>query len=813
MSPHLPAEEAPPKPESRDAAAAAQPGHSMHGEAFNEGPRQKAYLLGTTSNVHMTVTTKNPEAQAFFDQGLGQLHGFWYFEAERSFRQAATLDPDCAMAYWGMAMANTNNAKRAKAFIAEAVKRKDKVTERERLFIEARDGYLKAETGKNKERNEAYAAALEKLLLKYPDDIEAKAFLIVHLWESRAANPITSYLAIDALLDQVFAVNPMHPAHHYRIHLWDGENAQKAVASAAVGGATGPGIAHLWHMPGHTYSKLKRYDDAVWQQEASARVDHAHMMRDRILPDQIHNFAHNNEWLIRNFNFIGRVRDAVSLAKNMSELPRHPKYNTLKSGSARFGRMRLIETLARYELWEEAVALCQSGFIEPTDDDAEQIKRTRLLGMALIRRGDPEAGRALIPELQKQIEEQSAARDKAGTEAANKARDSAVDRKKLDDALAAAEKKAHADGQDEAGIQQARTEAEQASRAEQIKAKEKDITKAEEDAKRPITARINRLEKAIQELEGHLAVAAGDFKQGYEKLKAAGDADAGYLALIQYQAGETEAALKAVQNHINGRQNEVQPLALQIDLLWMAGKKDDARKAFEKLRDASGSIDDLAYGPFARLKPIAQELGLPEDWRVTKPRAADFGTRPELDSLGPFRWQPSPAIDWTLKDATGRDHTLAQYRDRPLIVIFYLGYGCLHCAEQLQKFAPMKDEFTQAGFSVVAISTDSIDNLKQAIGSYDGATFPITLLSNHELDVFKSWRCFDDFEQKPLHGTFVLDTQGRIRWQDISYEPFMDPKFVLTEAKRLLNTDAAPAATTIASRQAQAGSPDGASGR
>ena len=63
------------------------PGHSNHGEAFNKGPRQAAYLMGTTSNVSFPITTNSAEAQAFFNQGVGQLHGFWYLEAERSFRQ------------------------------------------------------------------------------------------------------------------------------------------------------------------------------------------------------------------------------------------------------------------------------------------------------------------------------------------------------------------------------------------------------------------------------------------------------------------------------------------------------------------------------------------------------------------------------------------------------------------------------------------------------------------------------------------------------------------------------------------------------
>ncbi len=89
----------------------------MHGEAFNEGPRQPAYLMKGMPDIQFPVSTTNALAQQFFTQGVGQLHGFWYFEAERSFRQAVVHDPNLAMAYWGMAMANTKKAKRAGDFI------------------------------------------------------------------------------------------------------------------------------------------------------------------------------------------------------------------------------------------------------------------------------------------------------------------------------------------------------------------------------------------------------------------------------------------------------------------------------------------------------------------------------------------------------------------------------------------------------------------------------------------------------------------------------------------------------------------------
>jgi hypothetical protein len=100
---------------------AVQPGHSIHGRGFDEGPRQAARLMGGTGDVDFQVTTTSARAQAFVNQGVGQLHGFWYFEAERSFRQAAAIDPQCAMAYWGMARANLENLERARSFITKAV--------------------------------------------------------------------------------------------------------------------------------------------------------------------------------------------------------------------------------------------------------------------------------------------------------------------------------------------------------------------------------------------------------------------------------------------------------------------------------------------------------------------------------------------------------------------------------------------------------------------------------------------------------------------------------------------------------------------
>src|SRR5260370_42544533 len=175
-----------------------------------------------------------------------------------------------------MGKANTKSAKRAKDYRAEAAKRKMGIAEGESQYIDALDAFHKADAKQDKERHEALAKALERIIYKNPTDIEAKALLGLQLWLNRShGTPIASHLAVDALLKEVLAVEPLHPCHHYRIHLWDDERPQNALDSAARCGQAAPAIAHMWHMSGHIFTDLHRYADAAWQQEASSRVDHA----------------------------------------------------------------------------------------------------------------------------------------------------------------------------------------------------------------------------------------------------------------------------------------------------------------------------------------------------------------------------------------------------------------------------------------------------------------------------------------------------------------------------------------------------------
>jgi peroxiredoxin len=733
-------------------------GHSFHGEAFNEGPRQKAYLMGGTGNVSFPVSTNVALAQQFFNQGIGQLHGFWYFEAERSFRQVAKLDPECAMAYWGMAMANFENEKRATGFIEKAVEKKENAGKREHLWIDGLDAYLKSKKDNAKTAEQNYIRSLEEIIHEYPDDIEAKAFLTVRLYQFNRNLPIVSHQAVDAILDQVFDLNPMHPAHHYRIHLWDREKPERALGSAARGGQSGPSIAHLWHMPGHIYSRLKRYSDAVWQQEASSRADHAHMERDRVMPDQIHNYAHNQEWMTRNLIHIGRSGDALAIAANLVEHPRHPQYNTAarRGRSASYGRERLFQVLQRFEMWDKLIHLSETMYLEPTDLPEEQDKRIRALGIAHFEKENSAQLLAQLVELQGRLAQVQTEQTTASNNAEKEARDA--------------------------------------------KKPAEEIDKAKADAGKKFDNRIKSLNEAVTELTAYSGLLVGTSETAKILLDQVKGVGKDRLARLYLRVEDHERAESLAKEAVDSAQNEVIPLANQIDVLFRIGKTEEAGEAFAKLREISSDIDDLTHPPFQRLSEVTAALDFPTDWRVAKQLSPDVGERPSLDSIGPLRYTPQPAPDWSLPNADGESVGLNQYKGKPVVVIFYLGHGCLHCAEQLTSFAPKTKDFLDAGISLVAVSTDEVSQLKGKINGYEpdadlkkfldenplAGGFPFPLISDSKLDIFKAYRAFDDFENQPLHGTFLIDRDGLVRWQDISYEPFNDPDFLLKESVRLL---------------------------
>jgi len=724
-------------------------GHSHQGHAFNEGPRQASPLIGNTGKVHLPITCSWNQGQAYFNQGLGQLHGFWYYEAERSFRKILSHDPNCAMAYWGLSQANFSNEKRAKEFIAKATellkKEHFKITSHERAYLDAEIAYHDDKKEKDsKKRIKNFIRAYEDLILNHPDDIEAKALLVCRRWQfNRKGVPISSYLGLDAILEQIFAKEPNHPAHHYAIHLWDNRKHEQALDSAARLGKTAPGIAHMWHMPGHIYSKAKRYHDAVFSQQSSARVDHAHMAKHFLIPDQIHNYAHNNEWLARNFGHLGDAPAAVAMAKSLLANPRHPKLNTLegRSHSYKYGRNNLLKTLEKFELWEETFELSNTQWLETLPKQpAHDRARLRLIGIANFYLGH----RVELMQIINQVE---------GLLADEKAK------KQVDEDKAK-------------------------EKATKEKKKEGEIKKAVAEAGKKYNRLIGSLEKDCAELLGYLAEMNDDEKTARESLaKSSGSAT--FKALRELQFGNKEAAEKAARSVLDGDKKETVSLANAITLFHRMGKKEDAKKGFEKLRVFSSEVD-LKSRPFARLAPIAKEFGYPADWRQAHKPDDDLLPRPDLGTLGPLHWTPPAAPAFSLPDQHQKKISSSSIAGKPHILVFYLGAGCLHCAEQLTAMADRYSDFKKAKLPILAISTDKVAELKKSQDNYEKGDIPFPIVSDHQKEIFKKFSAHDDFENQPLHGTFLVDGKSRVLWADVSADPFMEIDFLIKESNRLL---------------------------
>jgi peroxiredoxin len=300
-------------------------------------------------------------------------------------------------------------------------------------------------------------------------------------------------------------------------------------------------------------------------------------------------------------------------------------------------------------------------------------------------------------------------------------------------------------------------------------------------------AKLKQFEIAIQ---AYRAANAGDFEQALRK---SNDCRPLVNSIVRMEwlalAGQPDKAMERITRRIEEGPNELIPLACGI---WIASKNDLSNektlalaKGWMKALSNIASTADDNLELIQRIEPWVETLGQKETWRHQVPAPADIGERPSLDSLGPLRWTPSMAPVWNAMASDGEMRSNKTYAKKPYVMILYLGFGCLHCAEQLKQFSPMVDQYREAGLDVIAVSTESMAQLQSGIKNF-GSEMRIPLMVNPELDMFREFRCYDDFEGVPLHGTILVDADGKIRWQDIGFEPFQNATFLLDEAKRLL---------------------------
>jgi peroxiredoxin/tetratricopeptide (TPR) repeat protein len=323
-------------------------GHSRFGEAFDEGPRERPVKMSGIGVTHFPITTSNPEVQQWFDQGHTLLHSFWYYEAERAFRWAARLDPDAPMPYWGLVRA-TSGA-RARAFMKEASARKAKATPRERAYIEAWELQF-VDGAQTTDGRRKFTKALENIVMRYPDDLEAKALLGL---ESMG----TSRVGTEVLMKQVLARDPRHPgAHHYLIHNWDDEDGATALDSCRVYGDIAPAIGHALHMPGHIYAGVGMFHESAIALDSATRAEIAYMGRQMVFPYNTWNYAHNRNYLSYAQEQLGLPSEAIRGARELLAVPLDPSLNVATRMSPHWqGVSALARALVKFERWDEILA-------------------------------------------------------------------------------------------------------------------------------------------------------------------------------------------------------------------------------------------------------------------------------------------------------------------------------------------------------------------------------------------------------------------------------------------------------------------------
>lgn len=270
------------------------PAFAQHEHAAStEGP---AKLFSGMGSLHHPIATTNPEAQKFFDQGLTLIYAFNHDEAVRSFRRAAELDPNAAMAWWGIASAlgpNYNldvDPEREKAAF-EAVQKAEKLAAsgpvNERDYIEAlATRYSDDPKPDYKAMSKNYSRAMGELSKKYPDDPDAATMYAESLMDLRPwglwgldGTPAEGTLEIVAVLESVLSRYPNHPgANHYYIHAVEASpHAAWALPSAERLPSLVPNAGHLVHMPAHIYSRVGDYEAAMASNASAAAADRAYI--------------------------------------------------------------------------------------------------------------------------------------------------------------------------------------------------------------------------------------------------------------------------------------------------------------------------------------------------------------------------------------------------------------------------------------------------------------------------------------------------------------------------------------------------------
>jgi hypothetical protein len=336
-------------------------------------------------------TSCDPKVQAEFERGVAMIHSYWFLIARRTFEGVLREDPNCAMAYWGIALDLLNNSlavvpPRADAEAAWAALEKARAvgakTQRERDWIEALSAYFRDHDKLPVNvRLAAYNTAMEQLAQRYSDDYEAQAFYALTLQASASPTDTTyaNQLKSVAILEKLYDQNPQHPGvTHFIIHAYDYHPlAEKGIPAARRYATIAPAVPHARHMPSHIYSMVGLWEESI-ASNASALA---------IQPD----YYHAADFSV--YAHLQLAQDAKAKAlmeKSIATADRGDRPVTFVNFTAK-NAMSARYVLERAD-WADAAALPFTSSQYPQPDSL--IRFTRGLGMA--RTGDLAGAKAEI---------------------------------------------------------------------------------------------------------------------------------------------------------------------------------------------------------------------------------------------------------------------------------------------------------------------------------------------------------------------------------------------------------------------------------
>lgn len=331
--------------------AAAQHRHNA-GDGSQFSPCQRQYapatLLGGLGNLSHPVSTKNTDAQRFFNQGLTLVYGFNHEEAARSFRRAAELDPTLAMAYWGIALAvgpniNIDIDPDCERFAYEAVQTAQRLANApttspsDRAYVRALSArYTNIPNPDLQQLSVNYMVAMGELVKASPTDpdaatLYAESIMDLRPWKlwDNCGKPAHDTEEILRVIASVLARSPQHVgANHYKVHAVEASNdAASARASADLLRTLVPNAGHLRHMPSHIYARVGRYDLAAASNEDAVRVDEPYVRAcaasidaPACLPVYVgHYYSHNLLFLAVSYGMQARSQDAQRAAQQSAD--------------------------------------------------------------------------------------------------------------------------------------------------------------------------------------------------------------------------------------------------------------------------------------------------------------------------------------------------------------------------------------------------------------------------------------------------------------------------------------------------------------